>query len=161
MPTDFDYEKLAAELERDEGFVRHAYRDSRGYWTIGIGRLVDEWVGGGITKDEALYLLRNDVAEAERTCDRIEPRWRQLDADRQRVLLNMALNLGHDRFRGFVDFWRAIGDYLTSVERDQPNHLYVEIAAAEMQDSAWYRQVGHRGPRLAARMRASLPPTEG
>jgi GH24 family phage-related lysozyme (muramidase) len=29
------------QLKRDEGEVLHAYKDSLGYWTIGIGILID------------------------------------------------------------------------------------------------------------------------
>ena len=37
-------------------------RDSLGFVTVGIGRLIDKRRGGGITHGEALYLLGNDVA---------------------------------------------------------------------------------------------------
>ena len=33
--------ELSKQLERDEGRVRHAYQDHLGYWTIGVGRLID------------------------------------------------------------------------------------------------------------------------
>jgi lysozyme len=33
---------LAEMLTRDEGRVRHAYQDHLGFWTIGVGRLIDQ-----------------------------------------------------------------------------------------------------------------------
>lgn len=39
--------KLTAQLRRDEGEKLYAYQDTLGYWTIGIGRLIDRRRGGG------------------------------------------------------------------------------------------------------------------
>ena len=39
--------KLIEMIKHHEGVVPHAYQDSRGYWTIGVGRLIDESLGGG------------------------------------------------------------------------------------------------------------------
>ena len=53
--------KLIEELTRDEGYRRRVYKDSVGIETIGIGRnLVDV----GVTKEEAQYLLGNDIKAA-------------------------------------------------------------------------------------------------
>ena len=67
---------LIRELERDEGRVLHAYQDSRGFWTIGIGRLIDKRKGGGISNEEADLLKRNDIARFKRDLDRVAPWWR-------------------------------------------------------------------------------------
>jgi lysozyme len=48
-------------LEDEEGRVPHAYPDSLGYWTIGVGRLIDRRKGGGLSDDEIDYLLANDI----------------------------------------------------------------------------------------------------
>lgn len=144
----YDADKLMQELATDEGCSRHAYQDSEGYWTIGVGRLIDERRGGGITREEAFYLLRNDIATAEADLDALEPRWRQLDSDRQLVLINMAFNLGQTRFAGFKRFWQAIGAFL-----DGQGAICLSVAADEMMASKWARQVGVRATRLADRMR--------
>ena len=39
-------------IKEHEGVVKHAYQDSRGYWTIGVGRLIDEKLKGGLSDDE-------------------------------------------------------------------------------------------------------------
>jgi lysozyme len=44
---------IAEQLRRDEGEVLHAYQDKYGYWTIGVGRLIDARKGGGISVEES------------------------------------------------------------------------------------------------------------
>ena len=60
-----DRSRLLAQLKRQEGEVLHAYEDSMGYWTIGVGRLIDERRGGGISPEESQYLLSNDVTRTQ------------------------------------------------------------------------------------------------
>lgn len=48
---------LAAQLKAEEGRVPHAYQYHLGYWTIGVGRLIDKRKGGGLTPYEVDYLL--------------------------------------------------------------------------------------------------------
>lgn len=132
---------LAEELLRDEGFVSHAYQDSRGFWTIGIGRLIDKRKGGGITREEALYLKANDVVRFKRELAAKAPWYLNLDPVRRRVMLNMTFNMGVgwlDSFKNTVANIRA-GKY--------------EAAAVGMENSAWASQVGIRAKRLASMMR--------
>jgi lysozyme len=139
---DKDQESLLIdELIRDEGEILHAYADSLGYLTIGVGRLIDKRRGGGISKEESRYLLSNDIKETESQLDIRLPWWRVLSATRQRVLLNMAFNLGIDGLLGFKNTLLAIkqGDY--------------ERAAKGMLASKWAKQVGARANRLAEMMK--------
>jgi len=137
-----DREKLAAELTRDEGNVLHAFPDSQGYLTIGIGRLIDARRGGGITPEESLYLFGHDVDKVEAGLDRALPWWRTLSETRQRVLANMCFNLG---INGLLKFHRMLDAVRTG---------RFGLAADEMRASAWYSQVGERAQRLEAMMRA-------
>jgi lysozyme len=139
--TDPNDTALIAELLRDEGFVPHAYQDSLGYWTIGIGRLIDRRKGGGITRAEAEYLKRNDIARFKAELDRDAPWWRELDPVRQRVILNMTFNLG----AGWIDEFKNTVGFIRNGEYDR--------ASRGMLASAWARQVGARAQRLAAMMR--------
>jgi lysozyme len=143
----FNREELIAELKRDEGEVLTAYQDSRGFWTIGIGHCIDRCVAGaGISASISTQLLERDIARAERDLDYHLPWWRELGDVRQRVLLNMAFNLG-DRLLGFRKALAAVqaGDWTT--------------AAAEMLDSQWAAQVGSRAHRLAEAMRSGVMPS--
>lgn len=133
----FDRAQLVADLERDEGVRPFPYTDTVGKLTIGIGRnLTDR----GLSADEMEYLLQNDIDLAVDDLNRGAPWWDTLDPVRQRVLVNMCVNLGWPKLRGFVRMLAAArrGDY--------------QAAAAAMRDSLWARQVGARAERLAQLM---------
>ncbi|HEX8875378.1 MAG TPA: glycoside hydrolase family protein, partial [Phycisphaerales bacterium] len=134
IPTRYDEETLLRELHRDEGLRLKPYRCTAGKLTIGVGRNLDDV---GITAEEADYLLRNDVYRAEAALDRQLPWWRNLSDVRQRVILNMAFNLG---MAGLLSFKTTLGH----VEAGR----YLE-AAQSMLASKWARQVGPRAERLA------------
>lgn len=134
-------EALKAQLRRHEGVIDHAYQDSEGYWTIGVGRLIDERRGGKLRPDEIDLLLENDVQNVMLELDRILPWWRGLSENRQLVLADMAFNLGIVRLQGFRNALAA----MQAGEWDR--------AAAEMLDSLWARQVGRRATTLAEMMR--------
>ena len=137
-------EAMTEELTRDEGLRLKPYRDTVGNLTVGIGRNLDDV---GISIDEAEYLLYNDIRRAMADLDRSLPFWRGLDEVRQRVLVNMAFNLGIGRLMQFKYT-------LFSVE-----HGEWERAAQGMLSSLWARQVGPRAERLAEMMRTGLEPT--
>ena len=128
---------ITADLKRDEGFVSHAYQDSKGFWTIGYGRLIDERLGGGITESEALGLLERDIHQTFADLDRTLPWWRALPPFQQRGLVNMAFNLGLPRLLTFKKMLAALqtGDG--------------ERAAIEALDSIWAGQVKGRADRIA------------
>ena len=134
----YNREQLIEQLVDHEGLELNVYKDSLGIETIGIGRnLVDR----GITKEEAYYLGNNDIGIVELELVAEFPIVSDLDAVRQRVVIDMAFNIGVPRLTGFKKMWAAIhcGDY--------------EEAALEMMDSKWARQVGRRAERLSDMMR--------
>lgn len=133
-------DRLIRALIRDEGMKLHAYQDTLGYWTIGVGRLIDRRRGGGITEGEAIALLENDIDRTEEALDRSLPWWRRLDAVRQEVMVNMAFNLGINGLLGFKNT-------LASIKAG----LWVN-AARGMRASRWARQTGQRAERLAVAM---------
>ncbi len=139
--------ELIAELRRDEGVVRHAYRDSLGFLTIGVGRLIDRRKGGGLNEAEIDLLLANDVARVEAAVDARLPWARGLDPVRRRVLLNMGFNLGVEGLCGFRATLRAVEDGRYS------------DAATGMMRSKWAGQVGRRAERLSAMMRTGETPS--
>ena len=81
------------QLRRDENEVLHAYTDSEGYLTIGVGRLIDKRKGGGLRPEESAYLLNNDVVDRTKALTAALPWFSQLDEIRQGVLINMAFQL--------------------------------------------------------------------
>lgn len=133
---------LLAELRRDEGVDRYAYQDHLGFWTIGVGFLIDRRKGGGLADDEIDYLLSNRVKRVEAGLDAAVPWWRKLSPTRQRVLQNMAYQLG---VNGVLNFKKA----LAAMKAGQ-----WDLAAREMMDSTWAKsQTPERAKRLAQMMR--------
>jgi lysozyme len=126
-------------LIREEGFNPCAYLDSEGYWTIGYGKLIDKR-GGGITKDEGLYLLRNEVAQQYEELKDAIPWITQLDEARRTILQAMAFQLG---IAGLLSFRKTLlavktGDYA--------------LAAKGMRGSKWAQQTPGRAERMAKAM---------
>lgn len=141
MNSQLNRAELLRDLVRDEGMELHAYKDSRGFLTLGIGRLIDKRRGGGITREEAFYLAGHDIDGVEMDLDRNLPWWRQLSEPRQRVLANMCFNLGIGKL---LEFKITLGHVEAGRYAD---------AAREMLKSAWAAQVGERAKRLSDLMR--------
>lgn len=142
--------QLIKELERDEGRVRYAYQDSLGYWTIGIGRLIDKRKGGGLSNAEMDYLKRNDIASVKADLDRVAPWWRQLDPVRQRAVQNMTFNLGAGWITpGHQKAWPTTVGLLKSGR-------WREAADAIRQNKVWVGQVGDRAQRVADQIETGL-----
>ena len=120
-----------------EGYRKKPYRCTAGKLSIGVGRNLED---RGLSDDEMLYLMRNDMNEAVRAAATLGY-WSELNEARQLVVADMVFNLG---LAGWLEFRRAnaalaAGDYAR--------------AAEEMQDSRWYEQVGRRAKRLVEAMR--------
>lgn len=133
---------LALQLEQEEGRVRSAYQDHLGYWTIGIGRLIDKRKGGGLSNSEIDLLLANDIAAKSEELFAQLPWARDLDPARRAVLLGMAFQMGTAGLLGFRNT-------LAMVERKD-----FEGAARGMLQSRWAAQTPARAHRMAEQMRA-------
>lgn len=134
-------DELIKQLRRDEGEVLTAYQDHLGFWTLGVGRLIDKRKGGGITADEAAYLLNNDIDKRQAELLRLAPWMEHLDPARFGVMLNMAFQLGAAGLLGFRNTIALIrqGQYAK--------------AGDSMLESLWARQTPERAKRLADQMR--------
>ena len=122
------------DLIRDEGLKLKPYEDTVGKLTIGVGRNLDDV---GITKEEALALMRNDVKQCIRELERSLPFFRFENQVRKDALVNMCFNLGLTRLLRFKKMIAAF-----------ENRDYEE-AAKQALDSKWARQVGARSARIA------------
>jgi len=129
-------------LIKEEGRVmeggRHvAYQDHLGFWTIGFGCLIDGRKGGGLTEKQALFLLRDEIAEKQSELDAGLPWWRTLSETRQTVLLSMAFQMGTNGVLGFKNTLAKLhaGDYLG--------------AANGIRKSLWAAQTPARAERMA------------
>lgn len=129
-------ESLEEMLVRHEGEKLHAYLDSEGYWSLGVGRLIDKRRGGGITQEESRYLLKNDIQRVVSEARQF-PWYDSLNDARKMAICDMLFNLG---LPGFLTFRRMIA----ALERgDYPE------AAKELLDSKYARQVKGRAIELA------------
>lgn len=165
----YDRDRLAREIARDEGDRLRVYRCTAGKLSIGKGRNLDDVgisaeetrllgitkatvIARGITQAQSDALFANDIRRSEADLDRFLPWWRTLDGVRQRVLLNMCFNMGVGSvkpprgLRAFVNTLRKMeaGDYVG--------------AAAGMKASKWHGQVGDRAVRLEAMMLTGKEP---
>lgn len=128
---------LIMQLRRDEGEVLHAYQDHLGFWTLGVGRLIDKRKGGGITQSEAAYLLQNDIDKVTSQIMKRIPWAGTLDQARLGVLQNMAFQMGIDGLLKFTTTLKRIQ------ERDYAG------ASQSMLDSLWAQQTPARAKRLS------------
>lgn len=139
-----DEAAITARLVADEGEVLHEYKDHLGYSTIGVGVLIDERKGGGITQEESRYLLRNRMRKCEAQCIERFDWWQKIDEVRRGVVICMAYQLGVNGVANFKKMCAAlrIRDYNT--------------AAMEALDSTWATQTPARAQRMARIMRSGV-----
>ena len=141
----FDRTALIRQIRLHEGERLKPYRCTAGKLTIGVGRNLDD---RGITREESAMLLDNDIRLLEIELFRALPWASALDDVRQRVLLDMAFNLG---LPGLLQFKRT----LEAIRTGQ-----YQQAATMMLDSLWARQVGQRAERLSRMMATGATPRE-
>lgn len=155
-------ELLREELIRDEGLRLFPYKDTESIFTIGVGRnLMDKGLSRnelsalglninlkkeqvvsvllerGITKQEALFLLDNDIEDAwEQLTDNLS--WIESKPEVvQRSLTNMNFNMGWGRLSQFKKT-------LSHLKADRWRE-----ASEEMLNSKWSNQTGQRAIRLS------------
>jgi len=129
---------IIAQLIEHEGMRLKPYKCPTGRLTIGVGHNLSD---NGITEEEAMCLLRNDIARCVKELqDILDGMFWVLPEIVQRVLVDMIFNLGATRF---VKFKKMIA----AIKTEDFN-----LAAAEMQDSKWFNQVGKRGETLLKMM---------
>jgi len=134
---------LTKQLRSDEGEVLSAYQDHLGYWTIGVGRLIDKRRGGCISKEESTYLLTNDINRCVNDIAVALPWFEALDDARKGVLINMSFQLG---VAGLLQFKTMLG-YIEAGKYSE--------AADSMYQSLWAKQTPERCNRMAQQMRSA------
>lgn len=146
---------LVQDLERDEGIRLKAYRDSRGIWSIGVGHnieadpqmlpKVNELQTEGITQSQVDDLLAEDIGRSKARLDQLLPWWRQLNDPRQDVMVNLAFNLGPDKF----STWHHT---LSDIEAGCFTAAKVDLE----NDEPWASQVHARAVKLATQMETGV-----
>ena len=140
MITPEDLRKLKDQLAADEGTRTRPYKDHRGNLTIGIGHNLD---AKPLSARAIQTIFEDDVADAMADLDRFLPWWHQLNAPRQRALINMAFQLGIGSVHyhtGLLAFERL----LSALRLEDWTGAYRETL-----DSTYAKQTPERAKRIA------------
>lgn len=112
-----------------EGEELSAYQDSLGFWTIGIGHLIDKRKGGAIPQRISRELFEDDVNVAHVKARIAFPWFDHLDPVRQDAIVNLTFNLGIEGLKKF----RLMNGHI--------EYGNWEGAAYELYNSLWAKQV--------------------
>lgn len=145
-------------LRIDEGCKLELYKDTEGFWTIGIGQLItknpsynvardelDRLMGrvcnGRITQQEAEYLFNSSVEKARKGIlanATLKPVYDVLDEVRRCALINMVFQMGVTGVAGFTNSLRMLKEKRW------------DDAAVNLAKSRWYNQTPNRAKRVIA-----------
>ena len=125
----FDQDLIKKRLIDFEGLVVKAYVCPTGYISVGVGRNLET---NGITEEEAMYLLNNDIADVIGKLDKHWIAWRKLPITAQYVCIDLVFNMGINSFMSFrmTRAHMEMGDF--------------EKAGIELLNSKYAKQVGRR-----------------
>ncbi|WP_349918213.1 glycoside hydrolase family protein [Aeromonas veronii] len=155
---------IEEQLKYDEGCKLQMYRDTEGYWTVGIGHLIvrDNTISkvraieilsrellspiapdGRITASEASYLFQKDLAAVKQGIESSSfyAVYRGLDSERKGSIQNMVFQMGVRGVANFKRMWAAIavGNW---------NEAYRQGL-----DSTWFKQTPNRARRVMETLR--------
>lgn len=126
----------------NEGLSLKPYHCTAGALSIAVGRNLDS---RGVSEEEAMFMLDNDITICEEALDKKYPWWRKLSEKRQSVLIDLMFNLGESRLAKFVNF-------LQKLETASSAEDYAG-AAEELLDSLYAKQLPGRSKRNADLLR--------
>jgi len=125
----FDRDLIKKRLIDFEGLVLKSYVCPTGYTSVGVGRNLET---NGITEEEAMYLLNNDISSVIKKLDKHWIAWRKLPITAQYVCIDLVFNMGINTFMSFrkTRAYMEMGDF--------------EKAGIELLNSKYAEQVGRR-----------------
>ena len=152
---DMNLKALQCQLAINEGVVYHSYYDSRGLPTGGIGHLltkpteINQYpVKTNISQEQVEQWFNVDVGSAIRGAQRVLglETWDKLNDTRKRAVTDLTYNLGEAGLSKFKDFIASmkVEDYIK--------------AGSDLVNSAWFNQVGQRGPRIVQMISTGTDP---
>ena len=94
----FDKELIRKRLIDFEGLVLKSYTCPTGYTSVGVGRNLET---NGITEEEAMYLLNNDIKSVIKDLDKQWIAWRKLPITAQYVCIDVVFNMGISTWMSF------------------------------------------------------------
>ena len=114
---------------KHEGLRLKPYYCPAGKLTIGVGRNIED---NGISEDEALYLLQNDIERCVDELREIFDNFDMFDENKKTALIDIIFQLGKPRFLTFKKMIKAI-----------KNEDW-QLASKELKDSRLCKQVPNR-----------------
>ena len=112
-----------------EAMVLQPYKCANGFLSLGVGRNLD---ANGISEEEALYLLNNDIEAVIDQLDKHWKVWRSFPLAAQYVCIDLVFNMG-------INAWMSFRKTRGHMELGQ-----WEEASKELLDSKYANQVGRR-----------------
>jgi len=95
------YDNIKEMLIKNEGLVLQPYRCKNNFLSLGVGRNLD---ANGISEDEAMYLLENDIKRVVANLDKNWKVWRSFEPLAQEVCIDCTFQMG---ITGFMQFRRT------------------------------------------------------
>lgn len=134
---------------RHEGKRNEPYKDSLGLWTVGIGHLIgdgkslpDKW-NRRFSDEEVMALFDMDYEHHKNAAQSNIPNFNKTSSIGQGALIDLTFNMGPNWISKFKNTKKALEDGNT------------ELAAANLEQSKWYGQVGNRAPTVVNMLRNS------
>jgi lysozyme len=112
-----------------EAMVLQPYKCASGFLSLGVGRNLD---ANGISEEEALYLLNNDIEAVIDKLDKHWKVWRSFPIAAQYVCIDLVFNMG-------INAWMSFRKTRAYMELGQ-----WEEASKELLNSKYATQVGRR-----------------
>lgn len=136
--------ELETQLVDMEGEILHAYQDHLGFWTIGVGHLIDKRRGGSIPQSISRQLLAMDIREKSAAVMKALPWTTGLDYIRFAALVNMAFQMGVFGLLGFPKMLLHVQHRRWQAAHDEAIKIYTE-----KHDDEWPEQTPGRANRVA------------
>jgi lysozyme len=154
VSKDVNLPALRNQLVIHEGLRTSVYADTGGLPTAGIGHLLRTNeraalpIGSPISSSQVDTWYAQDSESAIKIAQEFSgDAWSTLSDVRKRAVVDLSYNLGKGGISKFVNFKRSLrsGNYAA--------------AGQDLRDSAWYNQVGRRGPNITTMISQDVDPT--
>lgn len=137
--TDFD-RKAMDFIRVSEGVKLEPYKDTHGYWTIGVGHYLGKHltIEAPLTQSEVEHLFRRDYYKHLDEAREIFPKFDSLNDEGKIALVDMTFNMGRSKFN--KNKWPNFFGHIEAGRFKQ--------ASVEAKDSLWCKQVKSRCGRV-------------
>ena len=124
-------DKIKAMLVRHEGLVCHLYQCKADKTSIGVGRNLSDV---GISEDEAMYLLNNDIKRTTEDLDKNYGAWITFPLEARMVCIDLVFNLG---ITGFMKFKKTrqlmeLGMWLEASEELLDSKYHIQLPSRSL-----------------------------